>query len=309
MCKHSSLSRYQKRVVKFLTDYCSTTYPFTYEKAQNNHLKVLIAGVPKPLYTGSTPSDRKSINNFIAEVKRAIREINTPKEATNPVTKAPNKVSSAVTMYLDKLAQTAIKTLRGQVEVLTEKEEKAVLEQQSIDVVDEFRSNLIKKSTLQNHGSKRTNRYLKHREYKVMEQNIRKHLDFMLPTRAFYAELLDGSKVHKTKAEVANKVESLKTAPFSKKAEQPKSVQKREVVDEEPKSKKARAKDLGLTKIEGRVERLRRLSKVDALSLIDDINEAMQQNYEADIAQVVALIKEKGLSMDKIAQSINAAAA
>ena len=73
MCKQSSYSKYQKRVIKFLNDLLGTDTPFTYERAKNNHLKVLIEGIPKPIYTGSTPSDCKSINNFMAEVKRELK--------------------------------------------------------------------------------------------------------------------------------------------------------------------------------------------------------------------------------------------
>lgn len=73
MCKQTNYSKYQKRVIKFLNDLLGTDRPFTYERAKNNHLKVLIDGVPKPIFTGSTPSDCKSINNFMAEVKRELK--------------------------------------------------------------------------------------------------------------------------------------------------------------------------------------------------------------------------------------------
>jgi hypothetical protein len=306
MCKKASLSRYQKRVVKFLTDFCGTIHPFSYEKAQNNHLKVLIAGVPKPLYTGSTPSDRKSLNNFMAEVKRAIRESQTITEEVKPVKKPQNKMSHTVSQYLDKLTQAAIKTLRKQANTLKAREEEAVLEQRSTDAVELFRSQLIKKRILQANSSQCNRLYLKQNDFKVMGQSIRKHLDFTLPTLAYYGELLDESK---TKAESPKLVEENKLKPAIKTAERPKSVKKISTINDESKSKKASVKDLGLTKIEGRVERLREMSKEEALALIEDINTAIRLNREADIAQVVALIKEKGLFIDEIAQSINKFAA
>lgn len=76
MCKQTNYSKYQKRVIKFLNDLLGTDRPFTYERAKNNHLKVLIDGIPKPIFTGSTPSDCKSINNFMAEVKRELKASN-----------------------------------------------------------------------------------------------------------------------------------------------------------------------------------------------------------------------------------------
>ena len=44
MCKQVTYTKYQKRVIKFLYDFLGNDYPFDYEKAQNNHLKVLIEG-------------------------------------------------------------------------------------------------------------------------------------------------------------------------------------------------------------------------------------------------------------------------
>lgn len=75
MCKSSGYSKYQKRVIKFLNDLLGADTPFSYERTQTNHLKVLIDGVPKPIFTGSTPSDCKSINNFMAEVKRELEQV------------------------------------------------------------------------------------------------------------------------------------------------------------------------------------------------------------------------------------------
>lgn len=64
MPKQVSYTQYQKRVIRFLSEYLGDQTPFTYQRTQTNHLKVLIDGVAKPLYTGSTPSNIKSINNL-----------------------------------------------------------------------------------------------------------------------------------------------------------------------------------------------------------------------------------------------------
>ncbi|WP_217534722.1 hypothetical protein [Vibrio metschnikovii] len=52
MPKQVSYTQYQKRVIRFLSEYLGAQTPFTYQRTQTNHLKVLIDGVAKPLYTG-----------------------------------------------------------------------------------------------------------------------------------------------------------------------------------------------------------------------------------------------------------------
>jgi purine nucleoside phosphorylase len=56
-----------------------------------------------------------------------------------------------------------------------------------------------------------------------------------------------------------------------------------------------------------RVSLLRQLSKAQALMLIDDLNTAIAQNREEDIAKVVALIQEKDLPIEAIISRIDAA--
>ena len=122
MNKQASYSKYQKKVIKFLYDLLGVDTPFSFERAQNNHLKILIDGVPKPLYTGSTPSDTKAINNFMAEVKRHVALSKKEAEDAEVEAKAEEIVEAeneAVTKQnlpismqasLDKIIQTCLKS-------------------------------------------------------------------------------------------------------------------------------------------------------------------------------------------------------
>ncbi|EKO3671511.1 hypothetical protein M3923_000116 [Vibrio metschnikovii] len=42
MPKQVSYTQYQKRVIRFLSEYLGAQTPFTYQRTQTNHLKVLI---------------------------------------------------------------------------------------------------------------------------------------------------------------------------------------------------------------------------------------------------------------------------
>ncbi|MEZ8382900.1 hypothetical protein AB6C98_04195 [Vibrio splendidus] len=142
MCKQSSYSKYQKRVIKFLNDQLGTDTPFTYERTQTNHLKVLINDVPKPIFTGSTPSDCKSINNFMAEVKREIRASKVEEGDCKPTPQLTNPIKVSD----DKLIQGCIKSLRTRLPVLKSQEETRVLETHELDDINSNRLDAVKHS-------------------------------------------------------------------------------------------------------------------------------------------------------------------
>ncbi|OED77721.1 hypothetical protein, partial [Vibrio crassostreae] len=186
MCKQSSYSKYQKRVIKFLNDQLGTATPFSYERTQTNHLKVLIDGVPKPIFTGSTPSDCKSINNFMAEVKREIIASKAEVDDSKPTPELPNPVKASN----DKLIQGCIKSLRTRLPVLKSQEESRVLETQELDDITPNRLDAVKHSISFALQARKDGVYIKRNEMKELEQAILKHLNFMLPTMAYYSELL-----------------------------------------------------------------------------------------------------------------------
>lgn len=58
---------------------------------------------------------------------------------------------------------------------------------------------------------------------------------------------------------------------------------------------------------DNRVCMLRRLTKVQALTLIDDLNHALALNREQDIEAVVELIRDKDLPLEAIISRLEAA--
>lgn len=67
------------------------------------------------------------------------------------------------------------------------------------------------------------------------------------------------------------------------------------------------ATDLMAMLANNRVSLLRNLTKVQALLLIEDINQAMAQNREEDIQAVVDLIRDKDLPLETIILRMEAA--
>ncbi|MGF1736504.1 hypothetical protein [Photobacterium satsumensis] len=309
MCKQTSYSKYQKRAIKFLADLLGTETPFTYERTQSNHLKILIDGVERPIYTGSTPSDCKSINNFMAEVKRELRaskeESIEAEQPEKPI--LPNMVKFSQ----DKLIGGCVKSLRARLEVMKSQEEEKVLETKELGVTSTFRTGVIKHAISLALQARKQGSYIKPKEMKEIEESIGKHLNFMMPTMAYYSELLDSKLKYQQ-----DEAEPCAQSNDSELVEQEKVVSITNGSTEKITAKQHTAKSSHTTDSAGelmamsannRVSLLRNLTKAQALMLIDDINQAMAQNREQDIEAVVAMIRDKELPLEAIISRMEAA--
>lgn len=320
MCKQSSYSKYQKRVIKFLNDQLGTDTPFTYERTQTNHLKVLIDGVPKPIFTGSTPSDCKSINNFMAEVKREIRAIKVEEGDCKPTLQLPTpiKVSN------DKLIQGCIKSLRTRLPVLKSQEETHVLETHEFDDINSNRLEAVKHSISFALQARKDGVHIKRNEMKELEQAILKHLNFMLPTMAYYSELLVNKNKYSQKSLEPLPAETVMNESDVQEFRSTTVVNidspSREVPNTESlvtskvrtnsrtvKQTKDSASELMTMSTDNRISLLRNLTKAQALTLIDDLNHALALNREQDIEAVVELIRDKDLPLEAIIFRLEAA--
>ena len=314
MCNQNSYSKYQKRAIKFLSDFLGADTPFSYERTQTNHLKVLIDGVPKPIYTGSTPSDCKSINNFMAEIKR---EVKASKEVLDSEQTAPVVKMALPTLFKqsqDKLIQNGVKLLRMRLDVMKSKEEEKVLEEKSVDVVNAYRSEVIKHVLSQALQSRRQGGYIKPKDMKNLESKIETHLNFMMPTLAYYSELLNSKIKYQEKREISSteELDSLDKANFVQESVQVTNSEPLTLVKEQAELlsvqtenniqqvKQSSGLDLMAMSSGNRVALLRNLTKSQSLQLMDDINQAMALNREQDIEAVIAMIKEKDLPLEAI---------
>lgn len=318
MCKQSSYSKYQKRVIKFLNDLLGTETPFTYERTQTNHLKVLIDGVPKPIFTGSTPSDSKSINNFMAEVKRELKASKT--ESEEPVVSKP-KLPTPFKLSTDKLVQGCIKSLRTRCDVIKSQEEALVLEQQCVDGVNASRIKAVKHAFSHAMQARKQGGYIKPKEMKELESTVLKHLDFMLPSLAYYSELLGTKKKYQVASTEPLPAESVMTAEDVAEFRETNIVKMTEVKEqtegtahnmgEQVMNAKPvlnnSATELMSLSVNNRVSLLRGLTKAEALMLIDDVNQAISLNREKDIDAVVGLIRDKDLPLEAIISRLEAA--
>ncbi|MUK39237.1 hypothetical protein GNP82_16935 [Aliivibrio fischeri] len=315
MCKQASYTKYQKRIIKFLNDLLGSEIPFKYERTQSNHLKVLIDGVPKPIYTGSTPSDCKSLNNFMADVKRELKAskvvLQSPLKSKDPVAIRQQKDS------LSKLMQSCIKSCRTRIDVLKQREVEAVIANKSVDVIATLRDEVIKHSLSHALQGRKAIGYIKPREMRELEGMLSKHLAFMLPTLAFYSELISAKNKIKPVVMEEGKPErklDLVAVSLQKKNDFARTSNSSASNDSkaiEPvallNTQQSSAQELMSLSKANRVSLLRGVTKAQALELIEDIQQAMAMNREQDIDAVISMIQEKDLPLEMIISRMEAA--
>lgn len=92
-CYQKNFTPYQREAVAKLKAILGKT-PFSFEKAASNHLQVKIEGIPRVFYTGSTPSDHRSLNNFLGDVKAEIKRMNTQEHTPSAPPKSQQKAQA-----------------------------------------------------------------------------------------------------------------------------------------------------------------------------------------------------------------------
>ncbi|MGL5948410.1 MAG: hypothetical protein ACRCYV_05025 [Aeromonas sp.] len=184
------MSKYQKDIVDALTKILGSR-AFFYEKAQNNHLKVMIEGLAKPLFTSATPSDRRSKDNFLSKVRGQLRDAEQVSEV--PTMAPPPAKAGPCPQQRNKLIAHIIRNFRSQLSALKDKERAMVLTLGSVFEIMPFRRALI--SAALDEGLRGPCRLgqLTRAERRAVSEEISRHVNFMLPDLGFYAQLLKRS--------------------------------------------------------------------------------------------------------------------
>lgn len=249
----------------------------------------------------------------MAEVKREVKASNVPVEEE----KMPVSLPAVVQRQChDKLIQTCVKSLRTRLDVMKTQEESNVLATKNVSLVADFRLDATKHAIKFALQARKQGSYIKPKEMREIETSILKHLNFMMPTMAYYADLL--AKKDKYLLTTANTELETETAkPLQQtlvalevEAEPQDALAEIKLPLETVKvcsTEKDSATELMGMSSANRVSLLRKLTKTQALTLIDDINQALALNRDEDIAAVVAMIKEKDLPLEAIISRLEAA--
>ncbi|WP_028303566.1 hypothetical protein [Oceanospirillum maris] len=189
-------SNYQKRVIKGVADLVGDL-PFTYEKSSNNHLQIKIKGVDRVFFTSSTPSDRRSYENIMSDIRGELKRIEveeqpTPVDESLPESAEKSAARQALQEMMDKSVRTIIKKHRNSIDKIKKDEFQAFLAadfDSEGDVVREFRKNLIKSEIERVLKSRTNNEFIPPGMINKSKKQIEENLNFMLPSMAHYQSL------------------------------------------------------------------------------------------------------------------------
>lgn len=189
---HRSYTPFQKEAIKEVAKLVGNR-AFRYEKAQNNHLKVFIEGVEKPVFTSSTPSDgRCSLLNFLSQVRGELRVID--EQAPLPVQHCAANPTQPHVCAHSKMIKHIVKTFRSQVKDMEMKERAMVLETQSVNEIPPLRLSLVKQAINARLKQRKNPEYVKPSEMRCLIKDVLHHVNFMLPDLACYAQSLQEPK-------------------------------------------------------------------------------------------------------------------
>lgn len=306
-------SKYQKVIIKELTTTLGVL-PFSYEKTQNNHLKVLIDGVDMPLYTSSTPSDINSKLNFMSLVRQEVRAIHekiTTEEEGGKV-KTLSAKSTKLKYNRERILIAILKSLRNILPSLENREYKLVIDASSIKPISEYRKGLIDESILRARRDQKSLSYMLIKDLNLLKKDLKMHIDFILPSIAYYSNKLNElGKTNTPKQNEKNVIVNLDTTGKKSKKQ---TVSLRKVPNEikgcsEMKIEHLSNETLDIEKLSNmsstaRIASLQILSNAEGVQLITDIKKAMVLNREADLQHVRDFMAEKNITIDDIAENL-----
>lgn len=325
MHKINSYSKYQKEIIKKIGKELGANTPFKYEKTNSNHLKVCVDGLEKPIYTSCTPSDRKSGDNFMGDLRCALKAAHVKRQPKIIVSKKMN-ILQVKAQYVENLMAACIKTVRTNIQQYSEKEQSWVIKEGSIQALKAQRKSLAGRIFEQAQKVHRNQQYITGADSNIIRGEILKHLSYMLPNIADYANTLKPKRVRSelSKAvsaetgsiilpnvEAANeRGDDLKQTAENVRLKGLKkhSTKKNEVGIQSASSNINPAEALAAMNKAQAIQNLRRLSRNESEAMLEYIQIAMAENHQQDLQEVLSMMASKGITLNMLSDySENAA--
>lgn len=332
--KNHKYSPFQRRVINELPKLVGDR-AYNYELCANNHMQILIQGVDKPIHCASTPSDSRAFANACSEIRKRIKEAIADKSADGEPSEDP-LMTVPKSSRLNKAYRYIVKAFRSNVEFIKEKEIQAIsAENASIADLGEMRGRFIavtfaywcKESGV-------TPDDFTMQELDSLNVALSMHMNFCLPTKAYYAQIKKESMnkfANKTNDEVVqdgiiqavmraieelredgaefgeinldveiNKKPFSKTFPDSTVPPAPVLTVGEHLTGAFEKAETQEALAAELKQFDA--------SKLDLLIAACEAAKA-EQKKEADMKEVIRMMEEKGLSLEQISAFLGAQAA
>jgi hypothetical protein len=201
-CHKKNFTPYQREVVAKLSAMLGNT-PFRYEKTANNHMQVKIDGIDRVFYTGGTPSDCRSINNFLGDIKAEIKRLSTPDiiPTALPSSRIKADAKKAVCHFVQRQTQLQLKRLRRNLATIRKQEYnmltelqaqsgQAISNDQLTKVISDFRRQQTAVQLEQAIQRHKGDLFVTPGLIKSAKQELVDFLNNQLPTRADYRDRL-----------------------------------------------------------------------------------------------------------------------
>lgn len=307
---------------------------FRYEKTGTGHLKILVEGLPSPIYTSSSPSDSRSILNLKSDVRKMMNIARLEKTLLPPV--CDTSACSPTGNKAAKMISYIIKRLRATLDEI-EAEEERQAKMRGVDILPALRREIVQmgidKWLDENEVA---NGYFTPADLQKIHKDLMQHVNFMLPGLSHYAGIAKAKQTDsKEAATVANENQETEqpeqqpavpeltvvaetSEPESTPAPEPEQATSAPAEDSTPPATPA-AKPIPVVRSEkekaiesmnsllahsprGRINAFKTLPLSRAQELIAELTKAIDEKHEDDLREVINLIKNKGLDVGEIAE-------
>lgn len=328
-CHEKSFSAYQREVIKKVYVLVGNT-PFSYEKSANNHLQIKIDGIDRVFFTASTPSDCRSLDNFIGHIRAEINRLNaqtleqlTPLEPPKSKKKADARKSAQI--FMDKVTAKINKSLQRKLKRI-EKDEYHVFKTTDSDnpgnSVREFRKKLIRSEVERAVKAEKGALFIPPGLNRKCQAQLESYLNTALPSIPEYHSRMD-LELNPYRADNKDKplhIKPIVAEPATPSTPKPLEAQPAplQALDKDQESLKHTAKhevqatvetepllnDLINAKPHKRIAMLKALPKQKIALLIEDCQKALQQKHQDDIDFLAEQMQSRGVSLSELQDAL-----
>ncbi|EOZ5528703.1 hypothetical protein ACQSNA_000555 [Vibrio metschnikovii] len=130
-CYQKNFTPYQREVIAKLSAMLGNRR-FSYQKTANNHIQLKIDGIDRVFHTGGTPSDFRSQNNFLSDIKAEIKRLKTPciRPITLPNSQIKADAKKEVCGFVQHQIRIQLKRLKRNLRTIRKQEYKMLTELQ-----------------------------------------------------------------------------------------------------------------------------------------------------------------------------------
>lgn len=340
-CHHKHYSPYQRQVISKLVGLLSgMDMKFQYSKCANNHLKITIDGVDRVFHTGSTPSDIRSMNNFMGDIRAELKRMNTKTAAPQdePLSQQRVKQRKSAEDFVSWQKKEQLKHLKKSLRKIR-KQEMTMLTELQVTEMAPLASNVL---------AERVRQYRADQVCGPLEQAIKQHKgDLFIPpglVKTAKAELNDFLDSHLTnladyqqrlQKKLDRQIVSVAATPTNESVhaeplnQESATSQESIVADESPATYTVSTTNTDSTqrpsqaspvveqeahmtlqafvhgKPHQRIKSIKTLTKQQITQLIEDGQKALAQKHQEDISYLLQEMQQRGVAIAELQAAMN----